>query len=584
MKRCVQARLAILLAGILCAGLTAAWAVGEVRDQHETVRRDKHEVARMTQKMKTECVGRFLIDMPEEAEVEFGEARVDGINISTFDETLDEFHKRLAERENQIKAVPDRLGGNKNLERSREIRTFSGLEGKIFVHSRTITEGTQGNGLGVERYRFEGVTVEGLVHGNGISIDLASAGREPEWIEDIPELVNKLVPNPDNIVPSESGFCINRAYIRDPLTVEQREAIMMFARLPSHPDIDFMLILGAGLKPDEQGLLERSNEALAQRPIAERMRITQLRAEERTIGGIVGDELVELIVEKNDANVHSFWWEVNGTRDDILVPHLVFKMSTGNGTDGPIQSSLSDGAALGLWDAITSSIRVRPLRAQDSEHSTGARIPIGTSVSAGEPCPESGWWICGDGGNRVSVLGGQRQYIRKGERMPQALLLLPQTLWDKIRGLQPSSESKHPTPWQLVDLRARKRSPSEVSLATAAMQVGTTVTIGSLSGSNEKLVPVGTYSSTGLPCPASGWWRCEESHALDGTRWFAESSLLPPATFTVAPGVFGRSSTGPKTIQRRSAWRLMRIADAQCQLPGDSVTLSAESRPLSPLA
>lgn len=118
------------------------WAGCVLVARHNADYLELQEIDQLRRDMPTACVGRFLINMPEEAMVEFGEARVDGINISTFDETLDEFHKRLAERENQIKAVPDRLGGNKYLERSREIRTSNGLEGKIFVHSRTITEGT----------------------------------------------------------------------------------------------------------------------------------------------------------------------------------------------------------------------------------------------------------------------------------------------------------------------------------------------------------------------------------------------------------------------------------------------------------
>ena len=145
--------------------------------------------------------------------------------------------------------------------------------------------------------------------------------------------------------------------------------------------------------------------------------------------------------------------------------------------------------------------------------------------------------------------------------MPQALLLLPQTLWDKMRGLQPSMESASRTSWKLVDYRARKRTPAELPLANAAMPAVATVAVARRDSGDRIRVPVGSYSSTGLPCPASGWWRCEESHALDGTRWFAEGSLFPPATFTVAQGVFGRSSNGPKAIQRRSAWRLMRVAE-----------------------
>lgn len=153
--------------------------------------------------------------------------------------------------------------------------------------------------------------------------------------------------------------------------------------------------------------------------------------------------------------------------------------------------------------------------------------------------------------------------------MPQALLLPARSLWDKVRGIQPSFESKSPTAWKLVDHRLRKRQPSPLPLAKASHHGGTTLAV-ARAGKDGNLVGVGSFSSTGAACPASGWWRCEESHALDGTRWFAQGSLLPPATFAVAPSIFGHSSTAPQAIQRRSAWRLMRLADAPGHIARES--------------
>jgi len=75
-------------------------------------------------------------------------------------------------------------------------------------------------------------------------------------------------------------------------------------------------------------------------------------------------------------------------------------------------------------------------------------------------------------------------------------------------------------------------------------------------------VAIGTHVRTGEVCPASGWWRCGESHALDGTRWFPRGGTLPAATFQVPTGMFGRSA-GPEVIQRRSTWQLMRLAEAE---------------------
>jgi hypothetical protein len=151
--------------------------------------------------------------------------------------------------------------------------------------------------------------------------------------------------------------------------------------------------------------------------------------------------------------------------------------------------------------------------------------------------------------------------------MPQALLLPPQTLWEKVRGLQPSYEAKDQTAWKLVDKRNRKRVPPPLPLAQATPAAAAGVaTSGTGPGIMEgQRVPVGSFAATGIPCPASGWWQCEDPRALDGTRWFAQGSLLPSATFAVPPGAFGRSSNAARSIERRGAWRLVRLADGPTQ-------------------
>ena len=559
MKLSIRKRPARVLAGIVIAGLAAAWAVGQVLDRHVTTGRDRDEVMRMTQKMKTACVGRFLIDLPQDAQIELARPRIDGFEIAATEESYINFHDRMAEREAQIRATPDRHGGDGNLESVKEVKTANGLTGMIFVHGRTVSEGTQANGLELEHYRYEGVTVEASVHGKGISIDLTAENYDPEHIENLPRLVAQLETNPDNQTPAEPAFCIGRAYFRDPLVAEQNESIMMVARLPTYPDIEFTLMLAAGTTPDTKGLLERTAESYERLSAGDKLRVSTLRSNQRTIGTLAGDEVAERVIEENHAIVYSFWWEVIGTADDVMVPHLSFTMDTGKGDHGPVPSSLSEGAAIELWDKISSSIRTRPTEVLREQTAQTAATPIGTYAWAGERCPQSGWWECRDGGNGVSVLGGERQHIRQGERMPQALLLPTQALWQKLRGLQPSFESKSRTAWKLVDKRVRSRVVPALSLAKATVVIPAA-----------NLIPcvieaagaaVGSLVATGAPCPASGWWRCEDANALDGTRWFARGNLLPPATFVVPSRVFGRSANRTASIERRSAWRLMRVTD-----------------------
>lgn len=548
-------RLAMALAVILVVILAGTWSAEAARD--------KQEVARMTQRMKTVCVGRLLIDFPEETELHLSRARINGFDIEAYPESAEEFKTRLQAREAQLRAIPDRLGGNKNLEVVRDLKTDAGLRGKMFVHGRDVTEGTAANGLKTETYRYENVALEALVHSNGLSIDIVAELYDPDMVENLPRLVDQLVPNPENQIPREPGYCIDRAYVRDPLSPDQLEQVTMFGRITNRPDIEFELVLAAGIEPAEQSLLERSN-SVSMLALLDMGRVARLRAAPRSIAGIEGDELARRFIEENDAVVYNFSWEVDGKRDDVFVPHILFMMDTGKSSNGPVPSSLSEGAATGLWDLITSSIRIRPTEVPKKAESAH-QVELGTFASAGEVCPQSGWWACSDGGNGTHVLGGQRQYIEKGARMPQALLLPPQTWWEKFRGLQPSYEAKSPTAWKLEDKRSRTRTPPAVQLAAAtpATPASTSAAAAFASVGNvaHPPVPLGSYASTGAPCPASGWWRSEEPQAIDGTRWFAQGSLLPPATFVVPVEVFGRTGGSPKAIRRRGSWQLVRHAE-----------------------
>jgi hypothetical protein len=276
-------------------------------------------------------------------------------------------------------------------------------------------------------------------------------------VENLTRLVAQLVPNPTNRIPTEAGFCLDKVYVRDPLTAKQGERVTLAVKLPSYPDIGINFDSIAGTRPVPEGLLARSAASRARLPAALNLLVTNLRAEPRTIGGLAGEELLQRVIEQNLSTVYGFQWEVNGVEDNVLVPALNLTMATGRGDDGPTRSSLSEPAALALWDKIVSSIRVRPAALPQARTAALPAVPVGVRAFAGEACPHGGWWDCAAGGG-VRVRGGQRRYFHPGQRMPQALLLPPQTWWEKFRGLQPSHEAGTPTVWTLVDKRSRQRT------------------------------------------------------------------------------------------------------------------------------
>lgn len=517
---------------------------------------DKQKVAKMTDKMKTVCVGRFLIDLPVEAQVDIQSGFVGGFDIESSDgETEEEFDTRLNELESQV-TVGSHEEAPPRLETS-NVFAVDDVRGKVVVYDRQRGQTMEGSRL----VEIEDVSVTGIVRIQGTSVTAHAKRRALDVGPRLERTLRQVRPLNPGEIPPEKGFCINRAIVRDPFEHKGNESVIMFAGLPGHPDVNIVLSSMAGTDP-APGLLERHERTMARQSLIMKLAFTHLREIPRTINGLTGDELVVRVREPNFTTGYSFQWEMVGQQDDLYAPLLLLELESGaNPVAGgrPIQSTLSEEAMFDLWERIASSIRVRPSPNGDRSPHEPETVALGTTILAGEVCPLTGWWACGDGGRGVGVFGGQHQFVKSGQRMPQALLLPPQTVWQRLRGVQPSFESSYPTLWTLVDKRVSIRVASVPGLEQA-MAISDP---GSISASHlptgRLQAPIGSIAKTGAACPASGWWRCEDGNALDGTRWFAAGSLLPAATFRAQ--FHGRGSAHPELIHRRSAWQLVRHVD-----------------------
>jgi hypothetical protein len=482
-------------------------------------------------------------------------AFVHGLWIYGQEETQQAFEARVLARQAAIEAVPNKQG-EKNMEKI-EVYDNNGFKGKIFIFGRDIVKGEE-NGKPVDG---ADVAFEAYVHAHGKSFNFITDGYNVDLIGDARRLIDKLRLVPDKEIPTVPGFCFGPGMFVDPLPADFTEGVTLFAGFADHPDLALALDTRAGLKPRGPGPLERYERVRAEEPIWQKPLFTELRKRKRTIDRIEGDEIVIKANELNFVTVYAFDWEVYGTQHDVFVPFMHLEMSTGHPVNAgarPVGSFLGEEALVHLWDKIVSSIRVRPTSDAPPMRNEAPFGPKpGTTASAGESCPETGWWACKDGGNDASVAGGQRQFIKKDERMPQALLLQPQTLWEKLRGVQSSYQLDRPSGWTLIDRRSRTRVTPTIPLAPAGLpEAGGHVPATGHAGST---VPLRTFAGTGAPCPASGWWRCEDTDALDGTRWFARGELLPPATFQLARPRL-QIGTKPEVFQRRSRWQLVREA------------------------
>jgi hypothetical protein len=416
---------------------------------------DRHTVTQLTENMKTACVGRFLIDLPETMDYSYGQVYLDGLWISAQEETQGAFEARVLARQAEVDAGLNEIG-KKNLEKLENYESH-GFAGKILVFGRNITKGLEDG----KPKEWTSVKLEAYVHANGKSFNFKADGYDPTLTGDLRKLIDKLRLVPPEEIPSEPGFCFGHGMFLDPLPADQTEGVAMFAGFRDHPDLAMVLDTRAGTEPDKEGRLARTDRIDAAMPLWQKPLLTKIRKGKRTIHGVEGEEVLEGGRELNFVSVYLLDWEVNGTSDNVFLPYMHLEMSTGHPVNAgarPVMSFLGEDALVQLWDKISSSIRVRPTTAPPSvKRDPPPRGKPGDTASAGNICPGTGWWECQNAGSGAGVAGGRRHFLTMGQRMPQALLLRPQTLWDKLRGAHATYRLDQPTGWTLVDRRWQMR-------------------------------------------------------------------------------------------------------------------------------
>src|SRR5471032_726228 len=324
------------------------WRIGTVRDIQDT-----EKVRKMTETMKTVCVGRFLVDVPAEAEVSFRGAFLSGWTIDTDpDETDEQFTTRLASKEAELKAEKNEKGGN-SLESTIRVDS-NGIAGKIFVFGRIWTKVLEGE----NEEDSTAATVHGYVRAQKTSLIFNAKYSDTKYAKELARIVTQIKVLKEGEIPTEPGFCIGRAMLLDPLTASQNERVTMFLSLKGHPDFLIALDSAAGLKPSDPLLVRdaRHRDEFA-------AHLTSYRRGPRTIGGVPGEELIDGFHEGNGTTGYSCEWESTPDQNDVFRPELDLELTSGHSIrpgGPPVESSLSARAVLMLWDKISSSIRLRP--------------------------------------------------------------------------------------------------------------------------------------------------------------------------------------------------------------------------------
>lgn len=430
------------IAGIAIVLVALACLVG-ARPQHSKVKMREP----MIDKMMTVCVGRFLIDLPEGAQIEFAPARVAGVTIGVEDGySAVRVKTDILQREQSLAKETNEYG-RPSLEKKIDVNAVN-FKATVLYYGRekpmpTIVLGERVPGT-KERISVEALGLHADRSYRFVGKSLASPVNE----NNVVKLLAQFEAHDRNAVPSEAGFCTESGIIHDPIAPGDNESIAMFASLKGHPDVAIRLDSSVNFKEIQESLLSREAHNSIRNEFASSF--TSLRKRARSVHGIDGEEVGDKVKESNGTSGHMFTWASMGKLREVTAPKITLELQTGLGRPGkPVNSSVDDDAVLRLWDAISSSIRIRPTTAGAKKLGSVAPtglVPLGELAATGRICPQTGLWECNESG---TVDGGRRQFFTQGDNMPAAVLRDAPSLWQKFTGEPPGHEVV--TVWKLVD-------------------------------------------------------------------------------------------------------------------------------------
>lgn len=401
---------------------------------------------------KTYCFGRFLVDVPADAQIN-GQAYVydyGQVSVSEENSSKSAFEGRMQERTVELKAGKQKDG----FLFVQDHRSSSGVY--VFELSRKLIARSA---AGFEIYKWD----------NGATYSMQGVGyaqdKMPSIISDIQgNIFSNLEFRNSGNVPTRAGFCLKDGFIADDGSKAQHEEAGISFKFARWPGVLISVSTITITKLGEPKLLARVTST----PVPDALKdviglVKTLRKGDRTVNGREGEEILETYPTDLGFRTHQFRWEAQGTRlSEPLKPTLVVELESGMFKDdhgNPLRPNITDEQAVEIFDAVVNSIRLRPTSAASASSSEPLpTLPLGTLAQSGSICPQTGWWTCPEAVAH-EIAGGGRQHFTAGSVMPVVVVLASRNFADRLLGKQPQYNVN--TTWQLVRVDSANESGGE---------------------------------------------------------------------------------------------------------------------------
>jgi hypothetical protein len=358
-----KARITIILSGLLSLSLLY-WGVSALRAKSPSY---EHPMIDFTRNMKTVCLGRFLVDIPEQMHVDkywqsiagFGDIEVLG-------------------REHQTRSILDLVAEKRELELR---KTRHAKEGTVFRESVALGDSARllvfrNNEISTRSYDFETFV---LSDGRLLKLKYgADNERLEEAKEDVALAITQIQRRENNVIPQGKGVCIDGGLIAD-APEYRRESNSLRLVFKEYPGFELKAHIDSTDNPQTESLLETAGLLPKLAAFYGDVSFNVLRKTRRTLDEVSGEELATCDVERKkngDQDSLSFTWKYNGEPSSLRHPAVTFDMGYDFGDEAmrlaheeayrdgkaspPPPKRLTKEEAIVIWDAVLNSFRPRP--------------------------------------------------------------------------------------------------------------------------------------------------------------------------------------------------------------------------------
>ncbi|TXK62305.1 T6SS immunity protein Tli4 family protein [Alkalisalibacterium limincola] len=303
--------------------------------------------------MRTECVGRYSLDLPDAVELTDNELTLyfmedGGAGHRTVRVSVAEAISNQERMDARVQRRASELGS----------RTHFGTGNSMLVSQERTDDGavllTSYTSLDLDTAFDHEVHL--LVDHHHVHLQAKSFLTPPEQvITELWEIGARIQPGTMGAA-TQQGFCLGPVIVNGG---HDHEVAQLSYRIREgrHSDLRFEVFFNSFPDPDAERLIRRSQSGMRALGVG---RIPELRKRATRMAGVEAEEVLAA-PEDSGRTLHAFSAESYPPHVSLRAPTVRLGMFTGGGVDGEQQpgSSLRDAQALALWDVVMQSLTPR---------------------------------------------------------------------------------------------------------------------------------------------------------------------------------------------------------------------------------